>query len=280
MNCRLSKRVLLRLAPVALILAMALAFGGTAAAATSGQDAAPVCKSCHAVEDAAWAASPHGQAGATCETCHGEYKEGHPASGTMTLPMASEACETCHVTQFAEWKNSEHGDKNVDCYDCHKAHDQGLRIEPEAKLCSACHTDEETQLAHGVHGISGVNCVACHMSAETAQAADGSTKSMSSHTFTVASDICAGCHSGEIHSETAAKAAQKSTQAEEAVKYAAEQGQRIGELEAQVNADQQQINNLRNIAVVSMGLTLGVGGALGLIVGVAAATLVSRRKQQ
>jgi formate-dependent nitrite reductase cytochrome c552 subunit len=198
----------------------------------------------------------------------------------MTLPMESDACQTCHASTFADWENSSHGDANVDCFDCHKAHDQGLRIEPQEKLCSACHTKEETQLAHNVHGISGINCVSCHMAPMTAKAADGSTKSASSHQFTVASNICAGCHSGEVHGEASAKAAQKSIQAEDAAKNAAEQGKRIGELEAQVNADQQQIKNLRNIGVVAMGLTLGVGGAMGLIVGVAAATLVSRRKQQ
>jgi hypothetical protein len=282
MICRFSNRDWLAVLPVAMILA--LAFSGVAFAAPAdsapGQTSSPTCETCHAVETAAWQTSTHGAAGATCESCHGEYKEGHPASGTMTLPMESETCQTCHASTFADWENSSHGDENVDCFDCHKAHDQGLRIEPQEKLCSACHTKEETQLAHNVHGISGINCVSCHMSPQTVKAADGSTKSGSSHQFTVASNICAGCHSGDIHSETGTKAAQKSEQAEEAVKYAAEQGKRIGELEAQVNAGKEQVKNLRNIAVVSMGLTLGVGGAMGLIVGIAAATLVSRRKQQ
>jgi hypothetical protein len=60
----------------------------------------------------------------------------------------------------------------------------------------------------------------------------------------------------------------------------ASQSARIAELEEMVNADQAQMQNLRNIAVVSMGLMLGVGGIVGLIVGVAGATLVSRRKRQ
>jgi hypothetical protein len=281
---RFSTRDWLALLPVAIILMLVLAFGGTAAAAPAatpaGQTSSPTCETCHAVETAAWQASTHGAAGATCESCHGEYKEGHPARGTMTLPMESETCQTCHASTFADWENSSHGDENVDCFDCHKAHDQGLRIEPQEKLCSACHTKEETQLAHNVHGISGINCVSCHMSPQTVKAADGSTKSASSHQFTVASNICAGCHSGDIHSETATKAAQRSTLAEETAKYAAEQGKRIGELETELNASRQQVKDLRNLAVVSMGLTLGIGGAMGLIVGVAAATLVSRRKQQ
>jgi hypothetical protein len=272
----------LTILPVAIIVVLAFAAGAAAAPAATpaSQSNGPACETCHAAQSAAWQNSTHGAAGATCESCHGEYKEGHPASGTMTLPMESETCKTCHASTFADWENSSHGDKNVDCFDCHKAHDQGLRIEPQQKLCSACHTKEETQLAHNVHGISGINCVSCHMAPQTMKAADGTTKSGSSHQFTVASNICAGCHSGSLHGEASAKAAQKSVQAEEGVKYAAEQSRRIGELETQVNAAQEQVKNLRNIAVVSMGLTLGVGGAMGLIVGVAAATLVSRRKQQ
>lgn len=289
---RMSTRDWLALAPVAIILVLILALSGTASAAPAAapasssqsapaqQDNAPVCKTCHAVEDAAWQASTHAKAGATCESCHGAYQEGHPNGATMTLPMESETCRGCHESTFADWETSQHGDKNVDCFDCHLSHSQGLRLEPQEKLCSACHTEEETQLAHNVHGISGINCVSCHMSKQPAKAADGSTTSMSSHNFTVASDICAGCHSGSLHGETSAKAAQKSVQAEEVVKVVTEQTRRIAELEAQVNADQEQIRNLRNIAVVAMGLSLGVGGAMGLIVGVAAATLVSRRKQQ
>lgn len=282
---RLSTRRWLIVAPVALVLVLMLALSASAAPATDAvatayaQTSGPACDTCHAVEAASWQESPHANAGATCESCHGEYQAGHPDGATMTLPMESETCRGCHEGTFTDWENSEHGDKNVDCYDCHLAHSQGLRIEPQEKLCSACHTQEETQLAHSVHGISGINCVACHMSPQTTTAADGSQQISASHMFTVASDICAGCHAGDIHSDASAKAAQKTVQAQEVVKAAAEQGERITELEEQVNADQQQIKNLRNLSVIAMGLTLGVGGALGLIVGVAAVALISRRKQ-
>ena len=133
-----------------------------------------------------------------------DRRDDDTADGVGDLPRDA------HESTFADWETSQHGDKNVDCFDCHLAHSQGLRLEPQEKLCSACHTDEETQLAHNVHGISGINCVSCHMAKQPAKAADGSTTSMSSHNFTVASDICAGCHSGSLHGETSAKAAQKS----------------------------------------------------------------------
>jgi hypothetical protein len=288
----MSKRDWLVLVPVAAILALVLALtaAGTPvnaapptapAAGASQQDQAPVCKSCHAVESTAWEASPHATAGATCESCHGEYKQGHPAGDTMTLPMESKTCQTCHANIFGQWQNSQHGSKNVDCYDCHVAHSQGLRLEPAEKLCSACHTDEETKLAHGVHNISGINCVSCHMKPQSTPSADGPAKTaMSNHTFVVASDVCAGCHSGSIHSETSAKAQLASTKAEESVQQTAAQTQRISELEAQVNAEQQRINDLTNVAVVSMGLMLGLGAAVGLAIGVGATTLLSRRKSQ
>ncbi len=114
------------------------------------------------------------------------------------------------------------GSKNVDCFDCHVAHSQGLRLEPAEKLCSACHTDEETKLSHEVHGISGINCVSCHMKPEKAAQPDASGKTeMSSHSFLVASDVCAGCHSGSIHNEASVKASQLSIKAEETVQQAA-----------------------------------------------------------
>ncbi len=287
----MSKRDWLVLVPVAAILALVLAFTATGAPAnaapttspaptTAQQTQGPVCKTCHAVETTAWEASTHAKAGATCESCHGEYKQGHPAGETMTLPMESKTCRTCHAEVFTKWEDSKHGAKNVDCFDCHLAHNQGLRLQPAEKLCSACHTDEQTKLSHAVHGISGINCVSCHMKPEKIAATNGPAKTMSNHTFLVASNVCAGCHSGSIHSDTSAKAVQVSTKAEETIQQAAAQTKRINELEAQVNADQQRITDLSNIAVVSMGLMLGLGGAIGLVVGVGATTLLNRRKGQ
>ncbi len=296
LSALMSKRDWLVLAPVAAILALVLVLtavaapanaappaapAGATAASVGQQDQAPICKGCHAVESTAWEASTHAKAGATCESCHGEYKQGHPAGETMTLPMESKTCRTCHGEIFTKWEASKHGSKNVDCFDCHVAHSQGLRLEPAEKLCSACHTDEQTKLSHEVHGISGIDCVSCHMKPEKVGTADASgMTSMSNHSFLVASDVCAGCHSGSIHTENSAKAEQVSSKAEQTVQQVAAQTQRIAELEAQVNADQQRITDLRNVAVVSMGLMMGLGAVFGLIIGVGAMALVNRRKAQ
>ncbi len=290
----LSKRDWLVLVPVAAILALVLALTAVTSpvnAAPSTQTSAPaanagqqggdsVCKACHQVESTAWEASTHAKVGATCESCHGEYKQGHPNGETMTLPMESKTCQTCHADVFKQWQTSQHGSKNVDCFDCHVAHSQGLRLEPAEKLCSACHTDEQTKLSHQVHGISGINCVSCHMKPQTTAAGGAKQMAMSSHTFLVASDVCAGCHSGSIHSDASAQAQQVSAKAEQTVAQVAAQTQRIGELEAQVNADQKRISDMTNIAVVSMGLMLGLGGAVGLVVGVGVTALLNRRKSQ
>lgn len=286
----LSKRDWLVLVPVAAILALVLALtavgtpvnaapANAPAANVGQQDQDQLCKTCHAVESTAWEGSTHAKAGATCESCHGAYKQGHPAGETMTLPMESTTCRTCHTEIFTKWEQSQHGAKNVDCFDCHLAHNQGLRLEPAEKLCSACHTDEETKLSHAVHGISGINCVSCHMKPENLPTANGEAPTATSnHTFLVASDVCAGCHSGSIHSAASAQAQQVSAQAEQTVAQAAANSARITELEAQINADQQRITDLTNIAVVSMGLMLGLGGAVGLVIGVGVTTLVNRRK--
>lgn len=239
----------------------------------------PVCATCHAEAEADWQMSPHAKAGATCESCHGEYKEGHPAGDTMTLPMESQTCQACHMDAFNQWQASAHTVVGVDCFDCHKAHTQGLRIEPLEKLCSACHTREETQLAHSVHGISGIACASCHMSQQMKLDAKDSTDKISNHTFTVASDVCARCHSSDIHG--AQSAAEPTAQARAEIEAAAleRQDQRVSELEEQVTDYSQQVGRLQNLAIIGMGLSLGIGGMVGLIIGVAAVTLISRRKQ-
>lgn len=239
----------------------------------------PVCATCHAAAETDWQASPHAKAGATCESCHGAYKEGHPAGETMTLPMESETCQNCHEDAFSQWKASAHAVVAVDCFDCHKAHTQGLRIEPVEKLCSACHTKEETQLAHSVHGISGIACASCHMSQITKLGVQNGSDKISNHTFAVASDVCARCHQKDIHG--ADSTTQPAAPAKVEVEAAAleRQDQRVSELESQVMDYSQQVGRLQNLAIVGMGLSLGIGGMAGLLIGVAAVTMITRRKQ-
>lgn len=277
------------------------------------------CQSCHPEEQAAWKNSVHAQAvldpafqeqlgkshnqeaclachttgfdaghgtfmaeGVTCEACHGAYKEGHPKSETMQLPMESATCRMCHTAAFEQWETSQHAANQIDCFDCHQAHTQGLRLGSQEKLCAACHSDEQTNLAHSKHGISGVDCMSCHMSSQMKETSDtgGIELAMSNHSFTVASDVCIRCHADSSHPETAANQLNTSTQAEEAAPASELQSRRLAELEQQVTAAEKQAGDLRNLAVLGMGLTLGIGGALGMVVGVGGATLLRRRKTQ
>lgn len=283
------------------------------------QEQEVLCQDCHAEEYAEWEGTPHANAamdpafqdqflknhepeaclpchttgfdtstgefhaeGVTCEACHGTYKEGHPKAETMMLPMESTTCRVCHLSTFDQWEVSAHAAKDIDCYDCHQSHSQGLRLGSEEKLCGACHSDAQTELAHSIHGISGVDCVSCHMSPQSQVKTDtvGMETVSSNHSFIIASDVCMRCHGTSIHTEAEPGQAVVAPQPSEQTAREAElQSLRVQELEQQLNDAQKRTNDLRNLAVVSMGLTLGVGGMMGLLVGVVVAAFVSRGKK-
>jgi hypothetical protein len=278
----------------------------------------PVCQSCHPEEYDVWKTTTHANAtldpafqeqlakshnqeaclschttgfdsgsgkfmseGVTCEACHGQYKEGHPKAETMQLPMQSETCRMCHSAAFGQWETSEHQTAGVDCFDCHQAHSQGLRLGTVEQQCAACHTDENTRLAHSKHNISGIDCGSCHMAKQTHEtaAAIGTTMAMSNHTFAVASDVCARCHTDSIHSAVANEV-KLAAPTENKAAVIENQARRVAELEEQYNAAEKRNTDLRNIAVVAMGLAFGVGGAAGLVVGIGGTALLSRRKSK
>ncbi len=272
--------------PSVVIVALILIFTPTTSATTITQAPLtgvlpqsaqpPVCQSCHPQEYAAWKDTPHAlSAGASCESCHGPYKEGHPDKSTMQLPMASETCKTCHGPTFTEWQASTHASKNIECFDCHNAHTQGLRTGSQETLCAACHPERETQVAHATHGISGVNCADCHMAPETgskAGVAKPTQGAVRSHTFKVSSDVCAKCHEATIHTSNTVVSLKASTSAD-----TSQQANSAPQLETEVKTLQGRIDNMRNASAVSMGLALGLGGFVGLIIGVVATALLQRR---
>lgn len=219
--------------------------------------------------------------GVTCEACHGPYKEGHPKAETMQLPMKSDTCRLCHLDTFVQWEESPHAAQKIDCFDCHQAHTQGLRLGDAQAQCTACHTEEQTRLAHSVHGIAGVDCVSCHMTPQKLPAASttGAARPISNHSFMVASDVCIRCHAESAHAKKGTKQAAMTIGTGAASSRELElQARRVQELEQQVNEAQVQLRGLRNLAVASMGLMLGVGGMIGLLIGIGLATLVNRRK--
>jgi hypothetical protein len=252
------------------------------------------CLKCHASGTVAGevpAASDKVMAeGVTCEACHGEYQPGHPAETTMKLPVESAAtCRTCHEAAFAGWEKSKHAEKKIECFDCHLAHSQGVRTGSVDTLCAACHSDQGTQAAHSRHGINGVNCTSCHMAKQmtaTAAGEAGAQVSASSHSFLVASDVCSGCHAGTIHATgpadtkasgslqvSAAGAASADTQP------ASTDEKAITELRTQLSDLQARLTSLRDMAVIAIGLALGVGGFVGLVIGLVAMGIWKRSRR-
>ncbi len=283
------------------------------AAKLSFQQSQPACQSCHAEEYKVWQGSTHANAtldpifqeqlakghdqaeclkchttgfdsgsgkfmseGVTCEACHGQYKEGHPAAATMQLPMQSDTCKLCHQAVFKDWETSQHAAQQIDCFDCHQAHSQGVRTGDANTLCSACHTDQQTTLAHSIHGISGVDCVSCHMMKETTttDAASGVHIEASSHSFTVPADVCNRCHSSATHptgsqQQTAGQKAQSPQTGMSEAKQLQQANAQIKDLQDEVTALDQRLTSMRSISVVGMGLMLAVGGFFGLVLGIA-----------
>lgn len=277
------------------------------------QEQQPMCQTCHAEEYAVWKDSTHAKAtldpvfqeqlakshnqdeclkchttgfdtgsgkfmseGVTCEACHGEFKEGHPAGQTMTLPSDAGTCRMCHEAAFAGWEKSKHAAQQIECFDCHQAHTQGVRTGSPETLCAACHSDEQTKLAHSVHGINGVDCGSCHMVKEMTDTADVSAAhgSASSHTFAVPADVCNRCHSDATHQTGSTQATtSQAPQGPAGTDQTALTSTRVKELETELNAAEKRLDSLRSVAVVGLGLALGVGGFLGLIVGVAGMSL-------
>lgn len=223
--------------------------------------------------------------GVTCEACHGPYKQGHPAAETMQLPMESATCRVCHQAAFQEWEKSQHAQKNIECFDCHRSHTQGLRTGSAATLCAACHNNQQTQFAHSLHGIGGVECGNCHMAATPKNtagmtASTGADIEAKSHLFIVPADVCNRCHSNTIHPAAGAgqaTIAQPVAQAQVNGRTAAP-APREAELEAQINSLQSRLTTLRDAAIISMGLSLGVGGFVGLLLGVVGMSLWHRSR--
>jgi hypothetical protein len=277
------------------------------------QEQQPLCETCHPDEYSVWKDSTHAQAtldpvfqeqlakshnqgdclkchttgfdtgsgkfmseGVTCEACHGAYKEGHPAAETMALPMDVGTCRMCHEAAFSTWETSKHAEQKIECFDCHQAHTQGVRTGSTETLCAACHTDEQTKLAHSVHGISGVDCGSCHMAegmTDTSRAS-GVQISASSHSFTVPADVCNRCLSSATH--PAGSARSNTAQITAAGAAGAKQGEtaaRVKELESEVASLEARVNSMRNLAVITMGLALGVGAFFGLLAGVVGMSL-------
>lgn len=225
------------------------------------------CLSCHTT-DFDPANSTYAYGGVSCEACHGPYVEGHPKEGLMNLDVDSSVCSDCHLETHEQWQDSPHAQAGVQCIGCHMSHSQDFRLTDEA-LCGACHRGRLEDFAHTAHETADVSCTDCHLSAG-AKRETGALASLDqsiarpeapNHRFTVvSSEACVTCHGQTIH-EVTPRDDLTQVANQELIAMAEQAPELATELEAQ-----EQINkSLRVMALVSLGLGIGIGGMLGIV---------------
>jgi predicted CXXCH cytochrome family protein len=206
--------------------------------------------------------------GVTCESCHGPLQPGHPAQVQPVQPDAN-LCAQCHKTTKDEWQASVHSQAGIQCQDCHNPHSQTRKAESVTALCTNCHKDRGDSFTHGTHANAGLECSNCHMysSPRDNDPIDGLVPT--GHTFSVGSDACIGCHQDTVHSRN------------EIVKLTGEvaelQNEDLGTLQQQKVALEDKVATLETRSTVRLYTGLAQGAIVGLIMGGAAAWIVSKR---
>lgn len=219
------------------------------------------CLACHATGYNPNTGLPVAE-GVTCESCHGTYREGHPATDMMPVDPAAERCGQCHTTTYQEWQLSGHAQRSVKCASCHAVHSQGLLFATATALCATCHGDRAEDYAHAAHATSGVICSDCHMyRPPNGEKVEGLNPT--GHFFSVESQACTVCHTRDsIHSR------RQTFEPQPAVDVALVQ--RVSGLEKQV--DELNAGATRNLILGLVG-----GAAIGMVLGGVAMLLLSRR---
>ena len=255
------------------------------------------CASCHPEETSMWQNSTHAKATSAvppdadrdclrchttafdasegtcayndveCEACHGAYVEGHPQSATMKLVSDSSACQECHVKTYDQWQTTPHAAMSIDCTACHNSHSQQLRLISD-DLCTSCHRSKLESFPHSEHNGLGIECAICHVVAKSQpQVVQASTKggggSAPTHDFSPPAEACVGCHGEDTAILTSTGATSDPAQV----------------LADQLAASEKSNTTLRNLAVVSLGLGLGIGGVLGVIVVLLIGYITQKRGQ-
>jgi predicted CXXCH cytochrome family protein len=214
----------------------------------------------------------YAQEGVSCESCHGPFQTGHPASPMPITPDAS-LCATCHKTTTDEWRSSKHGqaDPPVQCEACHDPHSQNPLAPTITDLCSNCHKERGSSFTHGTHANAGLECSNCHMytAPRTGDPIQGLVPT--GHTFTVGSDACIGCHQDTVHT--------RDTIVELSGEVQAASPANVEELQQKVQEQETTISSLKSKSTVRLYTGLAQGAIIGLITGGAAAWIVSRRIQ-
>jgi len=241
------------------------------AALPSPQEGDPgACQECHADETAAWQDSPHAQHQVACSACHGPYVAGHPKTGPMPIDVESASCAACHAETYNQWQNSLHASKGVQCIGCHLSHSQQFRLTDQA-LCSSCHRQVSESFTHTTHRAAGVTCIDCHLSAATG----GEQLTLHSHSFAVITDVCLSCHSQSIHGAADGPSGLISDRAAVPLEPSARETQLANEVAALTRANR----SLQALSLATLGLGLGIGGALGVAFVLAVSAIVQARRR-
>jgi DmsE family decaheme c-type cytochrome len=146
---------------------------------------ADTCAMCHQEVSKGFASNPHtkmvlmhGDAGVTCENCHGPGKAHVDGGGDVTKifnPAKATAkevearCLTCHAGTHPNFERAPHAKAGVSCISCHSVHastDKAQLLKAsQPTLCFQCHTDVKPAFDMPFHhrvkeGL--VKCSDCH----------------------------------------------------------------------------------------------------------------------
>lgn len=209
----------------------------------------------------------YSEAGVTCEACHGHFLPDHPEAPMPITPNV-DLCGTCHKTTTDEWRASAHGQQGIQCQACHNPHSQQPKADSVTALCTTCHQERGGSFTHSTHANAGLECSNCHMytSPRTTDPIQGLVPT--GHTFSVGSDACIACHQDTVHTR------------DEIIKLSGEVAELetvdSATLEQQVQAQEQQITDLKAQSTNRLYIGLAQGAIVGLLTGGAAAWVVSR----
>ena len=210
----------------------------------------------------------YSEPGVTCESCHGPMQPGHPTQPMPIQPNA-ELCATCHKTTTDEWRASKHSQVGIQCQDCHSPHSQTRKADTITDLCTNCHKEPGDSFTHSTHANAGLECSNCHMYSPPRESDPINGLVATGHTFTVGSDACIGCHQDTVHSRN------------EIVKLSGEvtelQNEDLGTLQQQNTQLEDEVTTLKTQSTVRLYTGLAQGAIVGLIIGGAAAWIVSKR---
>lgn len=220
------------------------------------------CTLCHWSETSQWRHSPHAANDVTCESCHGEYVEGHPDKADMKLSVDPKLCQDCHETNFDQWSQSLHAQDNVTCISCHVPHSQTTRLNSQ-ELCVSCHDDDVGKTWDlTAHKQAGVTCVDCHLSQPNMEPWGQETDDQG-HIFTVVpSQLCINCHAENLH----APALTTEQVAFGGHQLASLAPQQMEDLSQRIAETEKENESLQNWVLLMLGVGLGVGMVIGIVV--------------